>query len=162
MVSEITRRGLIVAPARRTSDLLEELISQVDWPVLLQPSTRLLLQQIEVTAPRWLLFWLDETHDIGHALLLIARLRDRGSRPYRVAIAHHLQPDAEPAIRAAGVHSVLNTNGSIAALVRDALLPLLNMQSQPAAAEREFIQPVEPLIRGPTSARASPAEVHPP
>ena len=78
MVSEITRRGLIVTPARRTSDLLEELISQVDWPVLLQPSVRLLLQQIEVTAPRCLLFWLDETHDIAHALLLIARLRDRG------------------------------------------------------------------------------------
>ena len=88
MVSEITRRGLIVTPARRTSDLLEELISQVDWPVLLQPSVRLLFQQIEVTAPHCLLFWLDETHDIEHALQLIARLRDRGSRPYRVAIAH--------------------------------------------------------------------------
>jgi hypothetical protein len=162
MVLEITRRGLIVTPARRTSDLLEELISQVDWPVLLEPSVRLLFEQIEVTAPHCLLFWLDETHDIEHALQLIARLRDRGSRPYRVAVAHHLQPDAEPAIRAAGVHSVLNTNGSIAALVQDALLPLLNMQPQPAQAEREFIQPIEPLIRGPTTARASPAELHPP
>ena len=162
MVSEITRRGLIVTPARRTSDLLEELISEIEWPVLFEPSVRLLFQQIEVTAPHCLLFWLDETHDIDHALQLIARLRDRGSRPYRVAIAHQLQTDAEPAIRAAGVHSVLNTNGSIAALVQDALLPLLNMQPQPAQAEREFIQPIEPLIRGPTSARASPAELHPP
>ena len=162
MVLGITRRGLIVTPSRRTGDLLEELISRVDWPVLLQPSIRLLFEQIEVTAPHCLLFWLDETHDIEHALQLIARLRDRGSRPYRVAVAHHLQPDAEPAIRAAGVHSVLNTNGSIAALVQDALLPLLNMQPQPAQAEREFIQPIEPLIRGPTTARASPAELHPP
>ena len=162
MVSEITRHGLIVTSALRTSDMLDELISQVEWPVLLQPSVRLLFQQMEVSAPHCLLFWLDETHDIEYALDLIARLRDRGSRPYRVAIAHQLQPDAEPAIRAAGVHSVLNTNGSIAALVQDALLPLLNMQPQPAQAEREFIQPVEPLIRGPTSARASPAELHPP
>ena len=162
MVSEITRRGLIVTPARRTGDLLEELISEIEWPVLFEPSVRLLFQQIEVTAPHCLLFWLDETHDIDHALQLIARLRDRGSRPYRVAIAHQLQTDAEPAIRAAGVHSVLNTSGSIAALVQDALLPLLNMQPQPAEAEREFIQSVEPLIRGPTSARASPAELHPP
>lgn len=162
MVLEITRRGLIVTPARRTSALLEELISHVEWPVLFKPSIRLLYQQIEVTAPHCLLFWLDETHDIDYALQLIARLRDRGSRPYRVAIAHHLQPDAEPAIRAAGVHSVLNTNGSIAALVQDALLPLLNMQPLPAQAEREFVQPVEPLVRGPTSARASPAELHPP
>jgi len=162
MVSEITRRGLIVTPARRTSDLLEELISQVEWPVLFEPGVRLLFQQIEVTAPHCLLFWLDETHDIDHVLQLIARLRDRGSRPYRVAIAHQLQADAEPAIRAAGVHSVLNTNGSIAALVQDALLPLLNMQPQPAEAERELVQSVEPLIRGPTGARASPAELHPP
>jgi hypothetical protein len=162
MVSEITRRGLIVTPARRTSDLLEELISQIDWPVLLQPSVRLLLQQIEVTAPHCLLFWLDEKHDIGHALLLIARLRDRGSRPYRVAIAHHLQPDVEPTIRAAGVHSVLNTSGSITALVQDALLPLLNLQPQPARADYQVFQPGEPLIRGPTAVRASPAELHPP
>jgi hypothetical protein len=162
MVLGITRRGLIVTPARRSSDLLEELIIQLDWPVLLEPSVRLLFQQIEVTGPQCLLFWLDETHDIENALHLIARLRDRGSRPYRVAVAHHLQPDIEPAIRSAGVHSVLSTNGSITALVQDALLPLLNMQSQPAHAEREFIQPIEPLIRGPTSTRASPMELHPP
>jgi hypothetical protein len=162
MVLEITRRGLIVTPARRTSDLLEELALQIDWPVLLQPSVRLLFQQIEVSTPHCLLFWIDKTHDIEHALRLIARLRDRGSRPYRVAIAHHLEPDAEPVIRAAGVHSVLNTNGSIAALVQDALLPLLNMQSLPAQADLKIFQPAEPLIRGPTSARASPAELHPP
>jgi hypothetical protein len=162
MVLEITRRGLIVSPARRTSDLLEELVSYVDWPVLLQPSVRLLFQQIEVMAPHCLLVWLDETHGIEDGLQLIARLRDRGSRPFRVAIAHQLQSDAELAIRAAGVHFVLSTNGSIAALVQDALLPLLNMQPQPAQAEREFIQPAEPLIRSPTSARASPAELHPP
>ena len=162
MVLEVTRRGLIVTPARRTSDLLEELISQINWPVLLEPSVRLLFQQIEVTSPHCLLFWLDETHDIEYALQLIARLRDRGSRPYRVAIAHQLQPDAEPAIRAAGVHSVLNTSGSITALVQDALLPLLNLQPQPVRAELKIFQPAEPLIRGPTSARASPAELHPP
>src|SRR6476659_3878991 len=141
MVLEVKRRGLIVTPARRASELLDELISQVEWPVLLGPSMRLLFQQIEVMAPHCLLFWLDETHDIEHALQLIARLRDRGSRPYRVAIAHQLSADTEPAIRAAGVHSVLNTNGSIAALVQDALLPLLNLQPQPVRAELKIFQP---------------------
>jgi hypothetical protein len=162
MVLEVIRRGLIVTPARRTSDLLEELISQVEWPVLLQPSVRLLFQQIEVTGPECLLFWLDEAHDIDHALQLIARLRDRGSRPYRVAIAHQLHADTEPVIRAAGVHTVLNTNGSIAALVQDALLPLLNLQTQPVQGGLDVLQSAEPLIRGPTAARASPAEMHPP
>jgi hypothetical protein len=162
MVLEIARRGLIVSPARRTSDLVEELISQLDWPVLFEPSIRLLFQQIEVMTPECLLFWLDETHDIDQALQLIARLRDRGSRPYRFAIAHQLRADAEPAIRAAGVHTVLNTNGSIAALVQDALLPLLNLQPQPARAEVDVLESGEALIRGPTGARASPAELHPP
>jgi len=162
MVLEITRRGLIVTPARRTSDLLEELISQVDWPVLLQPSVRLLLQQVEVTAPHCLLFWLDETHDIDHVLQLIARLRDRGSRPFRVAVAHQLEPAVEPTIRAAGVHSVLSLSGSVTALVQDALLPLLNMQPQPVGSGREVDHHVEPLIRGAASVRASPAEMHPP
>jgi hypothetical protein len=162
MISQITRRGLIVAPARRTTDLLDELISHFDWPVLLQPSVRLLLQQIEVAAPHCLLFWLDETHEIDHALRLIARLRDRGPRPYRIAVAHQLRPDAEPTIRAAGVHSVLCTSGNITALVQEALLPLLNLQPQPVHADQAAYRHTEPLIRGPTKARASPAEMHPP
>jgi hypothetical protein len=162
MVSEINRRGLIVTPARRTSDLLDELIAHFDWPVLLRPSVRLLLQQIEVTGPHCLLFWLDETHDIAYALQLVARLRERGSRPYRIAIAHQLRPDVEPTIRAAGVHSFLCTSGNISDLVQDALLPLLNLQPQPAHADRAAIRHTEPVIRGPTTARASPAEAHPP
>lgn len=161
MVSEITRRGLIVSPARRTTDLLEELIAHFDWPVLLQPSVRLLLQQIEVTAPHCLLFWLDGTHDIEHTMRLIARLRDRGPRPHRIAIAHQLRADIEPTVRAAGVHSFLSTNGNITSLVEGALLPLMNLEPHPAPAEKLAFEPVEPLIRGPT-ARASPAQVHPP
>ena len=161
MVSEINQRGLIVSPRRRTSDLLDELVALVDWPVLLQPSVRLMLQQIEVVAPQCLLFWLEEACEIDHALKLIARLRDRGSRPLRVAIAHQLAPDVEPTIRAAGVHSLLNTNGSMAALVQDALLPLLT-QPQPARAAGGVLQSADALVRGPTNSRASPAKLHPP
>jgi hypothetical protein len=161
VVSEITQPGLIVSSAGRTSDLLDELIALVDWPVLWQPSVRLMLQQIEVVAPLCLLFWLDETHDIDHALQLIARLRTRGSRPLRVAIAHHLGPDVEPTIRAAGVHSVLNTNGSIAALVQEALVPLL-APPRPVRAADGALPSADALIRGPKHSRASPADLHPP
>jgi hypothetical protein len=160
MVSDITRRGLIVTPARRTSDLLEELISHFNWPVLFQPSVRLLFQQIEVIAPHCLVFWLDETHDIGYALQLIARLRDRGSRPYRIAVANQLHPDDEPRIRAAGVHSLLLTSGNIASLVEDALEPILAPQT--ALASNAHLDHSKPLIRGPTGASLPAAEVHPP
>lgn len=161
MVSKINQRGLIVSPRRRTSDLLDELIALVDWPVLQQPSLRLLVQQIEVVAPQCLLFWLEESHDIDHALKLIARLRDRGSRPFRIAIAHQLGPAVEPTIRSAGVHSVLNMNGSITALVQEALLPLLT-QPQPVHVAGDEVEATAALIRGPTHSRASPAESHPP
>ncbi len=161
MVSDITRPGLIVSPTRRASDLLDELIAYTEWPVLVEPSVRLLLQQIEVTSPQCLLFWFDETQDIDSGLKLIARLRDRGSRPYRVAVVYRLPTDAEPAIRSAGIHSVLNVCGSIEALVRSALLPLLAAPPSglPAVVGREQL---EPVIRGPTSARGSPAKLHPP
>src|SRR3954470_23437279 len=134
MISNHRRRGLIVAPAPRISDPLEKLIAELDWPVLLQPNVRLLFQQIEVTTPQCLLFWLDQTHEIDDALRLIARLRDRGSRPYRIAVAHQLEHDVEPAIRAAGVHSLFCSAGNVSALVQNALLPLLNIQPQPSAA----------------------------
>jgi len=161
MISNHHRRGLIVAPAPRISDPLEKLIAQLDWPVLLQPNVRLLFQQIEVTAPQCLLFWLDQTHEIDDALRLIARLRDRGSRPYRIAVAHQLKQDVEPTIRAAGVHSLFCTSGNIPALVQNALLPLLNLQPQTVAADHAPVAAPEPLIRGPT-VRASPAQTHPP
>jgi hypothetical protein len=162
MISITARRGLIVTPARRASDLLEELIAHFDWPVLFGPSLRLLLQQIEVSAPHCLLFWLDETQEIDHALRLIARLRDRGPRPYRIAVAHRLRPDIEPTIRAAGVHSLFCTTGDIRALVHEALQPLLNLQPRPTQSEPAAYRRSVPLIRGPTRPRASPAESHPP
>src|ERR1043165_4206401 len=145
MVSDITRRGLIVTPTRRTSDLLEELVAHFNWPVLFQPSVRLLLQQIEGGAPHCLLFWLDETHDIAYALQLIARLRDRGPRPFRIAVAHQLRPDDEPRIRAAGVHSLLLTSGNIAALVEGALAPMMMPQPLPAYTNHAVLNHNEPL-----------------
>jgi hypothetical protein len=162
MVSEINRRGLIVTPARRTSDLVEQLVAHFHWPVLHAPTIRLLVQQIEVHAPHCLLFWLDETHDISESLRLITRLRGRGPRPYRIAVAHQLRAEDEPKIRAAGVHSFLFTSGNIAALVEESLMPLMNVQSQPATSDHESFNHTEPAIRGPTAARASPAKTHPP
>lgn len=161
MVLDNSRRGLIVTPARRTNDLIEELIAQLDWPVLFQPSVRLLLQQVEVTAPHCLLFWLDETHELDHTLRLIARLRDRGPRPYRIAVAHGVATSVEPAIRAAGIHTYLCTAGNIAALVENGLAPLVESQTSPANGKTAHPH-AKPLIRGPTQARASPAEIQPP
>ena len=140
MVSEITRHGLIVTPARRTSDLLEELISQVDWPVLCSRAfvccfSRLKSRRLTACCSGSTRRTTSNTPCSSSPGFATGARGPTASRSLT-----SFEPDAEPAIRAAGVHSVLNTNGSITALVQDALLPLLNMQPQPAQAEREFIQ----------------------
>jgi hypothetical protein len=121
-----------------------------------------LLEQIESTDPTCLVFWLESRRHLAPTARQIERLRDRGPRPYRVAIAHRLEHDAEPMFRAAGVHSYLSTSGNIGSLVANALLPLLNIQRQPASISRSAPLVSQPSIRGPTSVRGSPATMRPP
>jgi hypothetical protein len=162
MVVGITREGLIVTASGSLSEPLDELASHCDWPVLFGPSDRVLLEQIESTNPTCLVFWLELRRHLAPTARQIGRLRDRGPRPYRVAIAHRLERDVEALLRAAGVHSYLSTSGDVDSLVADALLPLLNLQRQPAAIQRSAPVSSGALIRGPTSVRGSPAAMRPP
>jgi hypothetical protein len=160
MVNEISRGGLIVAPAVRRNPLVAELIELCNWPLVVEPTARLLFQQIDISRPLCLVFWLDADQDLEALARLVARLRDRGPRPYRVAIAHRLE-GVEPKFRAAGVHSFLSTSGSLASLVEEALLPLLDAQRAHVHADQEVAE-VPVAIRGPTNVRGSPAPMRPP
>lgn len=162
MVNEITRCGLIVTQAGGTSALLNELIAICDWPVILQPSARLLFQQIDMSRPICLVFWLDAGCDIAPAARLVGRLRDRGPRPYRIVIAHRLEDGIEHIFRSAGVHSYFSTSGNISALVEDALLPLFDPQRVAATEHRGHTAEAPVAIRGLTDVRGSPASIRPP
>jgi hypothetical protein len=162
MVVGITQEGLIVTASGPMTEPLGELVAYCDWPVLVEPTDRMLLERIESTNPTCLVFWLESRRHVAPTARQIGRLRDRGARPYRVAIAHRLEQDIEPLFRAAGVHSYLSTSGNIGALVANALLPLLNMQRQPARSSRSASLVPQPAIRGPTSVRGSPATMRPP
>lgn len=162
MVDEINRGGLIVAQAAQTTALLDELISLCEWPLLLQPSVRALLQQIDACRPACLLFWLETTAEIASTAELVARLRDRGPRPYRIALAHCLSGNVEQSFRTAGVHSYFAVNGNLHALFQKSLLPFVESQRATIRARTAHTPDVHVPTRGPAEARGSPATMRPP
>lgn len=162
MVNEITRSGLIVAQSARSTPLLDELISLCEWPVVWRPSVRTLFEQIDISHPLCLAFWLETDADVPPATQLIARLRDRGPRPYRIAVAHLLAASVEQTFRTAGVHTYLATSGNITALVDEALMPFVDQHRVITQAQNVHATDVPVPIRGPTEARASPATLRPP
>jgi hypothetical protein len=162
MAHQNTHRGIIVTPAVRSTVLVDELIALCDWPVLTQPSLRTLVEYIDLHRPLCLLFWLEAARDISRAADLIAILRDRGPRPYRIAIAHCLDQAGEYSLRTAGVHSYFASSGDLQALVEDMLIPFIERHDEKV--HGRITAPAEmPLrIRAPTDSRASPASTHPP
>jgi hypothetical protein len=162
MVNQITSCGLIIAHAPRPTTIFDEFAALCDWPVVTQPSVRTLAEQIELHRPVCLVFWLDTTIELQSAATLIAQLRDRGPRPYRIAVANNLDAGVEHVFRAAGVHTYLTTSGNILALIEGALLPFIEPQRAPMPAPHAPVKEVPVAIRGPTEARASPANFHPP
>jgi hypothetical protein len=162
MVTEISRGGLIVAQAAEPSALLDELVALCDWPLLVRPSARALFQHIDACRPACLLFWLETTGEVASAVELVARLRDRGPRPYRIAVAHCLGASVEPTLRTAGVHSYFAVNGGLHSLVDQTLSPFVEAH-RAATRPRTPHAPEAPVpIRGPTEVRGSPATMRPP
>ena len=162
MVNDISRSGLIVAQSVRTTPLLAELVSLCKWPVVCRPSFRTLFEQIDIGHPLCLAFWLESETDIPPATQLITRLRDRGPRPYRIAIAHCLAAKFESSFRTAGVHTYFAINGDLAALVDAALLPFVEQHRDIVHSQATHAVEGNVPIRGPTGTRASPATLRPP
>jgi hypothetical protein len=121
-----------------------------------------MFQQIDLSRPLCLVFWLEAEADIAPAAQLIARLRDRGPRPFRVAVAHCLEEGVEHTFRSAGVHTYLATSGNLAALVDEALLPFIDLQRTSTQSRPAHDAEIPVAIRGPTEVRGSPATMRPP
>lgn len=161
MVNHNATCGLVVAHAARPTTLLDEFIELCEWPLLTQPSIRSVVEQIEISHPLCIVFWLDVMGELSAASKLVSQLRARGQRPFRIAVAHNLAAEVEQLMRSAGVHTYLTTNGNVLALVEGALRPFIttipapHLRSVPA-------QEVPVAIRGPTAARGSPANLRPP
>ena len=157
MVDEITRGGLIISQAAQPRRLIDEFVALCDWPLLLQPTIRLLFREIDGRRPEYLLFWLETDRDITPAAQLVARLRERGPRPYRIAVAHCLDGSAEQTFRTAGVHSYFAVSGDLRALVVDALMPMVD-RHRAASRRGPRIPPKRPSL---SAAQPRPAAPRP-
>lgn len=162
MVTTITQNGLIVTTRSHTTPPLREMIECVGWPVLFEASARRLYHELEYGDPGYLLFWLDDRHDVATTVRLVTWLRERDPRRHRIVVIYHLENDLEPVIRAAGVHSYVPISSDIGATVQEALGPLLDFQRVAVPSHGRLRLGSEPLIRGPTNLSGFPAAVRPP
>lgn len=125
MVVKYSPRGLIATTRSRTSPPLEDLVGWCGWPLVLGANPRQMQRELSLHNPECVLFWVDEQRAIKSTAQLITWSRQRGARPYRVAVAYRMSSDVEPVLRAAGAHSFLPLAGSSGALVATALDHLL-------------------------------------
>jgi hypothetical protein len=124
MVAKNAPDGLIVTTATEASSPLGDLAADCGWPMLMGANARMLLQEFSLRIPSCVLFWLDDWQGVAPTARLIAWLRERNAKPYRVAVACNLDRDAETALRAAGAHSFLPLRGESGAAVVESLRPL--------------------------------------
>jgi hypothetical protein len=133
MVTRHLPTGLIATTRASVSPQLDDLIACCGWPLLLEASPRLLGRELSQHNPECVLFWLEDRQGIASMARLVAWSRERGARPYRVAVAMLLDAGLEAALRTAGAHSFLAIADWSAADVIDALWPLLQQSARPAA-----------------------------
>jgi hypothetical protein len=133
MVTRLLPEGLIATTRANASPRLDDLIACCGWPVLLDASPRLLVRELEQHNPECVLFWLEDQLELTPTARLVAWSRERGARPYRVAVAGLMDVEAEAVLRTAGAHSFLAIADSSAADVMDALWALLQHSVRPAA-----------------------------
>jgi hypothetical protein len=132
----VTRRlpsGLIASTSANISPPLDDLAACCGWPLLLEAGPRQLAHELSHHEPEFVLFWLEDRLGLLPTARLVAWARERGPRPYRVAVALQLDFDAEAALRAAGAHSFFSISNWRGADLFDVLSPLWQHAARPAA-----------------------------
>jgi hypothetical protein len=136
MVTHNFAAGLIATTRADVSPPLNELVDHCGWPLLVAANPRRLGRELSLHNPACVLFWLEDRHSVEATAQLVAWSRNRGARPYRVAVAFRMEAEVEEVLRAAGAHSFLPITGRSARSVADALWPLLK---EPAASAAESV-----------------------
>ncbi len=134
MVKKHSPLGLIATTRADVTPPLDDVVNCCGWPLLLEASPRSLARELSLHHPACVLFWLDDRNGLAPMARLVEWSRDRGRRPYRVAVAFRLEPDVEAAFRAAGAHTFLPIAGRSGMAVADALRPLFTEPIRAAGA----------------------------
>jgi hypothetical protein len=135
MVAKHSPMGLIATTRAEVTPPLDDLVASCGWPLVLDANPRRLASELSLHNPECVLFWLEDQHGVAATARLVAWSRERGSRPYRVAIAYRMEADIEAIFRAAGAHSFLPVSDRSASGVADALRPLLRDSARHAVAQ---------------------------
>jgi hypothetical protein len=140
MVAKTSSDGLIVTTRAHSTQPLTELAECCGWPMLCDANARALRRELSLHLPACVLFWLDDSRSIAPTVQLMAWLRQREAKPFRIAVAAEQAGNAEPVLRAAGAHSVFSINGHSGAAIAEALGQLL--QHAPRQVEATTAAPV--------------------
>lgn len=141
MIKTISPAGLIATTRASATPQLDEVANCCGWPLVLEASPRRLARELSLHDPECVLFWLDDRHAIASTARLVEWSRQRGSRPYRVAVAFRLESDVEAVFREAGAHAFLPIAGRSGRAVADALRPLLAKPIRSTAAAQKHFGP---------------------
>jgi hypothetical protein len=162
MVARFFSKGLIAATRAESTPALEELAACSHWPLVLGATPRRLQRELQLFDPDCLLFWLDDWLGIEATTRLIAWLRERGARPYRVAAAFQMDGDVETLCRAAGAHGFVSIAGPSSDAVIAALWPLVQSASWPVGAAAANGSPLVAANHPSDAAPIRGAPLHPP
>ncbi len=150
MVKKHLPIGLIATTRADLTPLLDDVVHCCGWPLLLEASPRRLARELSLYDPECVLFWLDDRQGLAPTARLVEWSRQRGARPYRLAVAFRLDSEIEAVLRAAGAHTFLSIADRSAVSVADALRPLFAAAVRPAAAAAEgarpWTAPREPVV----------------
>ncbi len=107
MVKKHSPLGLIATTSADVTPPLDDVVRCCGWPLVLEANPRRLARELALHNPECVLFWLEQRQNMSTLARLIGWSRERGARPYRMAVAYHIEADVEAVFRAAGVHSFL-------------------------------------------------------
>ncbi len=147
MVKKHSPLGLIATTSADVTPQLDNVVRCCGWPLVLEANPRRLARELALHDPECVLFWLEQRQNVSALARLIGWSRERGARPYRVAVAYHIEADVETVFRAAGAHSFLSIADRSAAAIVDALRPLFAapVRTAAATAARPRAAPPKPM-----------------
>src|SRR5687767_15949518 len=125
MIRTIQSPGLIVSTAPHGTAAFDELVSCLDWPMVIAASPLRVRDELSPNELQCLLFWLEDQRETSATVNLLTWLRERLPRVYRIVIAYRIDARVEPIIRGAGVQVYLPATADIGSVVDEAVWPLL-------------------------------------
>ena len=162
MVAKRSADGIVVTTRAESTPALDELMACCEWPLVTGTNARRLHDEQALHDPECVLFWLDDWSGVAMAAKLMSWLRERGARPFRIAVAYELEHHAEPALRSAGAHGYVPIEGDVTRAATGALWPLVDDVLRRASASTAIANHSFTVLDGRFDAKTTPNLVRPP